>query len=465
MMKKPTHFFNLESKPNKLGEHLIFFNLSYGYKTYNYKLNKFNYVPLRISTKWNLKKEYWNDQPIYRANQTYVKRFGRDLNVLLDKIEKASYDQLSYFRNTFDRDPSTKELKQLIEEKLNRTSKASIHIGIVEYTEKLIAKRTSLSNNELGHWDTSTGNQYQAVANRLKRYDTYNNSTLTFGDITEEQYWDYFKTINNFHMEDNGNYYTQTTMNKEFRSIRAIFNCAKEENIKINIDYSKKSLKIATNKSTYETYLNEEQLSVIINTDTSHSQEFTHAKNYIILSSFTGLRIGDMTHLYELKPEIIVHDSKKYHCFTTKIRKSNENVEELITTIPILKPVKMILELNNNQFPKFTSQPNIRKVIKKFLKHLKFDNETITKTKYYLVDEPKIEKKKQHELFGPHDCRRTFITNLKQLGIQNDAIEPITHPKIKNVSVLDGYDKSTLNDRAVKLIKQVNSKKSKLFKY
>ena len=120
---------------------------------------------------------------------------------------------------------------------------------------------------------------------------------------------------------------------------------------------------------------------------------------------------------------------------------------------------------NENRFPKFTSEPNIRKVIRKFLTHLKFNNEVTTKTKYYLVDEVKVERKNQHALFGPHDCRRTYITNLKQLGIQNDTIEPITHPKIKNASVLDGYDKSTLNDKAVKLIEQLKTKKSPLFKY
>lgn len=464
-MKQATHFFSLESKPNQSNEHLIFFNLSYGFKTPNLKTNGFKYEPLKISTKWSIKKEYWTDKPIYRANKKYVAKFGRDINVILDKIERTCYDQLSYFRNTFDKDPNITELRQLVQEKLDRIPKINTNFSIADYTEKLITRRTSLSDTEAGYWDVSTGNQYQAVVNRLKRYDLYKNTILTFGDITEEQYWDYFKTINDFQKADTGNYYLQTTINKEFRSLRAIFNCAKEDNIKINIEHSKRNLKISTSKATYENYLTEEQLIAILNTDTTHSKEFEHARNFIILSSFTGLRIGDMIHLHEVIPETIIHDSKKYNCFTTRIRKSNENAHELIATIPILKPVKKILESNNNQFPKFTSEPNIRKVIKKFLKYLEFENEVIQKTKYYLVDEVKVEKKKQHELFSPHDCRRTFITNLRQLGIQNDTIEPITHPKIKSASVLDSYDKSTLNDKAVKFIKQVNSKKSSLFKY
>ena len=116
-------------------------------------------------------------------------------------------------------------------------------------------------------------------------------------------------------------------------------------------------------------------------------------------------------------------------------------------------------------FPKFPSDSNVNKYIKKLLKHLEFKDQVITKTKYYLVDEVQVKNKEQHTLFTAHDCRRTFITNLKQIGIQNDTIQPITHPKIKYVSVLDGYDKSTLMDKAIKLITQLKSKKSSLFKY
>ena len=104
-------------------------------------------------------------------------------------------------------------------------------------------------------------------------------------------------------------------------------------------------------------------------------------------------------------------------------------------------------------------------MIRKFLKHLKFEKEVETKTKYFDVEGFKTESKKQYELFSPHDCRRTFITNLKQLSLQNDTIEPITHPKIDKDSVLGSYDKSTLPDNAIKFIKQLNSKKSSLYKH
>ena len=133
--------------------------------------------------------------------------------------------------------------------------------------------------------------------------------------------------------------------------------------------------------------------------------------------------------------------------------------------ITILEPVKKLLSQNNNEFPKFTSKPNIRKCIKKLLIHLKFDKKIVIKKHYYSVDKPGIEKEKLHDVFSPHDCRSTFITNLKNLGIHDEDIEPITHPKLKNTSIIQTYDKTNLTSKAVNLIKTINSKQSKLYKY
>ncbi len=464
-MKQPSHFFNLETRKNKKNKHLILFNLTYGYKKYNSITNSFSYPAFRISTEWAIEKEYWNDKPIYRANQTFVKKYGKDLNNTLDKIEKTAYHQLSIYRNDNNENPTPELLKRLVFEKLGRIQKSQSDIAISDYIEKLIPYRTALPNTSNEYWEDVTGNQYQLMANRIKNYETEKGIRLTFETITEEIYWDYFKTINDLKKIETGEYYTQSSINKEFRSLRAIFNCALADNLKINIAFSKKNLKIPAYAPSYETYLNEEQLKIIIDTDVSHSREFQHARNYIILSSFLGLRIGDMKFLHELSPEKITHKSIKYDCMTTRIRKSKENTQELITVIPLLKPVKDLLISNNNLFPKFPSDSNVNKYIKKLLKHLEFKDQVITKTKYYLVDEVQVKNKEQHTLFTAHDCRRTFITNLKQIGIQNDTIQPITHPKIKYVSVLDGYDKSTLMDKAIKLITQLKSKKSSLFKY
>src|SRR5690554_4758595 len=117
-MKKPKHNFNLESRANKSGEQLIFFNLNYGYKEYNVVKQKQQYIPLRISTQWTIDKKYWNDKPLYRANKTFVRKFGKDLNNILDKVEETAYTQLSIYRNEYSENPLPTLLKRIVLEKL-----------------------------------------------------------------------------------------------------------------------------------------------------------------------------------------------------------------------------------------------------------------------------------------------------------------------------------------------------------
>ncbi len=464
-MGKPKHFFNLEAKPNQTGEHLIFFNLTYGYREFNPKADNFKYIPFRISTQWTIKKEYWNSRPLYRSNSVYVKKFGKDLNNNLDKIERIAYDQLSNFRNINEKDPSPNELKKLVLEKLGRIQKISNDVIITNYIEEQVIKRTTVNITSTKRWSEATGKQYINLVNHIKNYETNKDVILTFGKLTGELFMDFFIEINEINKKTKGEFYAHNTISKENKHFRAILNCAVEDEIKIGFNHTKQEYLIRKRNIENELFLTSAQLSTIIKTDVSHSREFTHAKNYLILSSFTGLRISDMVCLYELKPEIQNHNSKQYQCFTTRIRKSQENKEELITTIPLLEPVKDLLKLNNNEFPKFPSKTNIRSDITKLLKHLKFENTIEIRKYYYTVDNVVITKEKLCDIYSPHDCRSTFISNLKDLGIHDEDIEPITHPKHKYTSIIKVYDKTTMLSKAVNFITILNSKKSFLFKY
>lgn len=98
-MKKPKHHFFLESKPNKTGEQLIFLNFNYGYKEYDTVKPKYQYITLKISSRWSINKIYWRGGPDYRANKTYVSRFGKDLNNRLDKLEEMTMIKIPPLKN------------------------------------------------------------------------------------------------------------------------------------------------------------------------------------------------------------------------------------------------------------------------------------------------------------------------------------------------------------------------------
>lgn len=464
-MKQPTHFFNLESTKKNNGKRLIYFNLNYGYKEYNPSNNRFKYITMKISTQWSINEENWIGKPTYRANSNHVRKFGKDINNVLEKIEKSAYDQLSIFRNTHDTEPTPDQLKKMVMEKIGRIEKSTTDKVITDYITQRVNERTTTNITSEKKWNKETGKQYTNLKNHIINYQNRKKIILTFGKLNGELFMDFFKVINEIFKEETGDNYAHNTIAKENKHFRALLKDATENNIEVGFNFRKKEFFIKERAIKDEIFLSEEQLQTIINTDVSHSKELTHAKNYIIISSFTGLRIGDMIYLYELEPEKQIHESKKYYCFTTRIRKSQENKDELIATIPILEPVKKLLSQNNNEFPKFTSKPNIRKCIKKLLIHLKFENKIALKKYFYLIDKPVIEKEKLQDIFSPHDCRSTFITHLKNLGIHDEDIEPITHPKLKNTSIIQTYDKTNLTSKAVNLIKTINSKQSKLYKY
>lgn len=463
-MTEPKFSFFLESKPNAAGEHLIFLNMSYGLREYNVKTGKYKYLPLKLSSGRSIKKEDW-DHENHCGNATYVRKKGSALNITLEKIKTTSTQQLQLFENEHNRKPSNNELKDIVLAKLGTTKNTSKDISITKYISERVTKRTTAEITTKQRISQTTGHQYINLKNHIEKYELNKKTILTFGKLTGEQFLDFFKVINDLYKTETGNYYAHNTISKENKHFKAILNAAYKENITIGFNHSHEDFEIKKRDIKNEIVLTTDELTTIIKTDVSFSKEFTHAKNYILLSSFTGLRIGDMVFLHNIEPKYQTHNSKKYFCLTTKIRKNKENKDELTAVIPILAPIKELLKQNSNIFPKFPAQTNIRKDITKFLKYLKFETLVDVKKYQYKVDKVVITKEKLCDIFGPHDCRSTFITNLKELGLPNDDIEPITHPKNKSQSIVDTYDKSKLVSKAVNLINALNSKNCNLYKY
>jgi hypothetical protein len=463
-MTDPKFTFTLESKQNNNGEHLIFFNLSYGLREYNVKTEKYKYLPFKLSTGFRIRKEDWDNEK-FCGNESYVRKKGLALNNALDKIRMTSFKRLELLEDKLHRKPSHIELKAKIIKKLKKEKNTTKDKSITKYISDTVTRRTTIEITSKQRWSKATGKQYTNLKNHIKNYELSKKTILTFGKLTGEIFLDFFKVINDLNKSENDSYYAHNTIAKENKHFRAILNAAYKENIKIGFNHLHEDYEIKRREIKNEIILTIEQLTTIINTDISFSKEFTHAKNYVILSSFTGLRIGDMVCLYELEPKNLTHNSTKYFCITTKIRKNKENKDELTAVIPILSPIKDFLRQNNNVFPKFPAQANIRKDITKFFKYLKFENLVDIKKYYYKIDNSVLSKEKLCDVFGPHDCRSTFITNLKELGVLDDDIEPITHPKNNSKSIVQTYDKTTLASKAVNLINVLNSKNCDLYKY
>tara|TARA_R110000823_G_scaffold313466_1_gene441165 strand:+ start:204 stop:1625 length:1422 start_codon:yes stop_codon:yes gene_type:complete len=473
-MKPPKYFFNLESKPNKSGKHLIYFNLNYGYKTYNPITAKPQYKNLRISTEYSIAKKYWiltkktespDGEPIYKANQEYVRRFGKDLNVSLDKTKNLCIDQLNLFRNEHHTNPEPQELKRIVLEKLGRLEKISTDVLITQFIDKVINDRKKLPPTSKKYWSQKTIIQYENLKAHLKNYETNTEKKLTLASINEIQYWDIFDNINKLNQHNEGSSIKHNTIAKICKHLRAIFKVAEDQDLEIGFKWNKRDYKINEVTTENNTGLEQEQLLTIYNTDTSHSKEFTNARNYILFSSLTGLRIGDMVELHACKIETYIVDNNKFKGFKTKIRKSPDNSTELFVIIPLAEPLLETIKQNDNKFPKFPSKPVLGRQIKKFLKFLKFKDNVQYKERYYSEQGYRMENHEQHEVFGPHSCRYTFITNMSKLGIPESIVRNITHPTIQARNILDGYNLSTMQDNAYNLRKYLKKQNSEIYKY
>lgn len=438
--------------------------MSYGLREYNVKTGKYKYLPLKLSTGRTIKKEDWDNEN-YCGNVKYVRKKGSALNVALGKIKTISIQQLQLFENEHNRKPSNSELKDIVLAKLGTSKDTNKDVSITKYISDTVSRRTTAEITSKQRWSKATGKQYTNLLNHIENYESNTKTPLTFNKLTGELFLDFFKVINDINKNENGEYYAHNTIAKENKHFRAILNSAYKDNIKIGFNHLHENYEIKQREIKNEIILTTEQLNNIINTDVSFSKEFAHARNYIIISSFTGLRISDMEFLHKVDPKNLTHNSKKYFCITTKIRKNKENKDDLTAVIPILVPIKDLLKQNNNIFPKFPAQANIRKDITKFLKYLKFENLVNIKKYYYKVDKAVTTKEKLSDVFTPHDCRSTFITNLRELGVSSTDIEFITHPKNKAQSIVDTYDKTTLVSKAVNLINVLNTKNCNLYKY
>jgi hypothetical protein len=473
----------LSSKETTEEKRTLMIKVSYGYS--QLVNGKVNYMPVILSTGIALKKSDW-DSNSNRVTKEYRMKHGSDVNNHLSRLENGIELLIKDFVSKNNKLPEPKFVKESILELLGKKKPNIVVIyNLTDFIDSTIKKRTSYPVSSKLHWTQKTANQYINLKNHILTYEKHNNvgiDKLSWQNLTEDIYWDFFNVIDSCYKNENKkklakksnvtdelNFgYRTVTIAKICKHLRAIYTEALNENISVAFDLTKSKYKISEpNKKPVNPILTETELNKILNTYTDHSREFTHAKNYLIISCFTGLRIGDMVHLHSINSPTEVYSNemqKSIYLMDTYIRKATSNGEVARVLIPLPIPVLEIFKSNNNKFPQFPAETNIRKSISKFLKHLNFDISYQSEILYY-SGQKSIKKVKIADVFSPHDCRSSYITNLISFGVSREKIEYITHPKFSKKNMIDLYDKSTLEEKAIRLAEDIanNKKDSKLY--
>jgi len=426
-------------------------------------------LPIKISTGWAIEKNDW-DTEWQQPKKNYPTVRKSEIHAAMEEVKSEAINQLRYMREQNRAnglgaiEPNHKDLKRRIMNRLSgeRSDDSSL---LRDHTAKLIRTRPLVAKGSSTYWSEDTVEQYLDFANHLSNYERRVGKSMVLGELDVETYWDFFRKISEMHKEETGQYYAQDTVSKVCNRFRAVLRDAFDEGLPIGFNFQKKGLKIKGFKSQeQQVYLKKHHLKAVIDADVNHSKELTHGRNYIILSSFTSLRIGDMAKMKDYAPYIAVKNGNDYHLVRNKIIKSKSVTGGKLEAVePLLRPVRDLLQENGGEFPTFPSQTNTRRYVKKLLDYVGVHDDVTVEKMYYPDSEVVKTNHRLCDVFKAHSCRDTFITHIEQLRVNN--AEVFTHPKSKASTAYQGYNRTTKEEAAIMFIDDLNSKNDDLFRH
>jgi len=330
------------------------------------------------------------------------------------------------------------------------------HEYFTDYLEEFI---DSLNNRSLPRgngkkYSYSSVKNYRSTYNRLKEFEGKRKIRLSEVDL---RFYDAF--VNKHCFEQNA--LNPNTVGNYIKNIKAILSRAEKEGYVIHPDH--KSSDFYKPKSTdpgNEVYLKESEIDSIYSHRCS-SNMLSNARDWLILSCETGLRINDL-----LNPTEISLSSFSYALDRLKSDgwKSGNQIElrlkanktGIFAIVPLLERSAEIL-LKNNGLPRSISDVNYNLYLKELCKEVGL-NKVVSGSKMMEVGS-ELDKKSgkkvkrfrkveghypKHELVSSHVGRRSYITNAYVKGV-----DPYTIMRVSGHRSLDQlvqYIKMTSED-------------------
>jgi integrase len=248
--------------------------------------------------------------------------------------------------------------------------------------------------------------KYKTAKNTFSDFCSFKGRTYDFEDIDE----DFYNSFLMYLQQEKG--LAKNTIGRLIKYLKTVLNDAVAKNVTKASSY-RTALKSIT-EETEQVYLDEKELETIYRLDLAERPALEKVRDLFLIGCWTGLRFSDFT---RIKPENVKKDRIKI--------KQQKTGKEVI--IPIIGPVKEIMEKYNFQLPEPISP-------QKFNKHLKTIaslaeiSEEVTRGST-VAGKNKSETKKKYELIGTHTARRSFATNAYRRKIAPALIAAITGHK------------------------------------
>ncbi len=322
--------------------------------------------------------------------------------------------------------------------------------------------------------EDNTKKSYVTLSKYIIKYQTVKGIVLTFDNFNKEMYFDFWNVQDDIlsglitipkvegerkqKIKPNG--FLKNGISKYQKCFKKILGDAEKDKIKISIDLNDKYLVEEDVESSKNIYINEVELHKVINFIPTNKDE-QEAKDYIILSSVTGMRYESMIDAFGVKIETYKDDI--YHFDYIHSRQNKTSTE---CVIPLLAPAKKVLKNYDNIFPKFSDNGTLNGYLKNLFTVLKINSESILTYNTFkrgII----IEKKTVNEIISSHDLRKSFASNLLNLNVSQTQIDDVTHPdKKKKNAMAIVYDKRDMLDKAKLFVDEIyKAKSSEIYKF
>ena len=396
---------------------------------------RFNNQRLVLSNIDNIEPRYWNEK-VQRARNTLKHLQAASLNDSLDTKEAKIRDAFRTFTDSNNRYPSVELFREICKKVLNnQVEEKSIDpvlVDLISYTNNYIneaesGKRQSSKGKPLAE---NTIKIFRTFVKNLMSFKETKKYDLGFVNMTLD-FFEEFKAYLTFDRK-----YATNTVSKHIRILKSLINEARDEGLS-TATFSGKRYQ-ATSEETESIYLNPDELQHLFDLDLSNNSKLDKVRDLFLVGCWTGLRFSDFSSLSG--------KNFKDGFIEIQTQKTSQKV-----VIPIHQKVVVIMNkyqnLTANSLPPSLSNQKMNQYLKE-LGAIAQLNEIIQVR--YTKAGRRIEKSvPKHSLISTHTARRSFATNMYNMGIPTLSIMALTSHRTE--SSFMKYIKVTPREHANKI--------------
>ncbi|CAA9195068.1 hypothetical protein FLACOL7796_00423 [Flavobacterium collinsii] len=391
------------------------------------------------------------------------KRFTGDLSKAIEDFDASINATIKHFRNAGIR-PTKNQFKERLELITERKNGVVEDVTLASY----IAKRLEYYNSIIGTGmpDAKKENTIENLHSlfvAVRNYDKARLTSITFNNL-KELYWDFWdvmdaivrgtiiveleegekKKVTNVH-----GIATNTIINYQ-HELRQVCYDAVKEGISVSLSYeNNKRLILKTQKSSRQYDVNNSDLLTIYRHQPT-SDRLQKAKDYIVFSSLTGMRMQSVLELIGEPIKTYAKNNIRFDYVHTIQSKTNTSC-----FTPLFAPAKEILVRHGGVLNFSVNNATINKQIKDLYVEAGITY-GVPVSKHYYKDGLVITDLSVAKIVSSHATRKGFVTNLFELGVDTSISKLVTHPDSKEFGTTDAYKKSTDIMRAIRFFNSVN---------